>query len=115
MYQVVDQYLSFIAPSQSLFSLLPPPAPAPSVTSPTQPTFAGPVSTYSILNSPSSTEQQIEEEIDRIASGLFSAVATSGKCIHLVFIMSDLSCSVGHVPFIRAPRGNAAEMIAKKL
>ncbi|KAF8963915.1 Sly1 vesicle trafficking sec1-like protein [Flammula alnicola] len=96
--QVVDQYLSFIAPSPSLFSLLPPPPPPPSVTSPTQSSFSGPASTYTILNSPSSTEQQIEEEIERVANGLFSAVATTG-----------------HVPFIRAPRGNAAEMIAKKL
>ncbi|KDR85613.1 hypothetical protein GALMADRAFT_234580 [Galerina marginata CBS 339.88] len=96
--QVVDQYLSFIAPSPSLFSLLPPAPPPPTVASPTQVTFSGPVSTYTILNSPSSTEQQIEEEIERVANGLFSAVATAG-----------------HVPFIRAPRGNAAEMIAKKL
>ncbi|KJA28629.1 hypothetical protein HYPSUDRAFT_34084 [Hypholoma sublateritium FD-334 SS-4] len=96
--QVVDQYLSFIAPSPSLFSLLPPPVPAPSVTSPIPPTLSGPVSTYTILNSPSSTEQQIEEEIERVSSELFSAVVTAG-----------------HVPFIRAPRGNAAEMIAKKL
>ncbi|KAJ7273521.1 Sly1 vesicle trafficking sec1-like protein [Mycena haematopus] len=93
--QVLDQYLSFIAPSPSLFSLLPPalpPAPPGQTTSPTLP------STYAILNSPSSTEQQIEAEIERIANGLFSAIAT-----------------IGHVPYIRCPRGNAAEMIAKKL
>ncbi|PPQ90944.1 hypothetical protein CVT25_008255 [Psilocybe cyanescens] len=96
--QVVDQYLSFIAPSPSLFSLLPHPPHIPSISSQTQANFSGPVSTYTILNSPSSTEQQIEEEIERVANGLFSAVATAG-----------------HVPFIRAPRGNAAEMIAKKL
>ncbi|KAF7979442.1 hypothetical protein HWV62_42592 [Athelia sp. TMB] len=93
--QVLDQYLSFIAPSPSLFSLLPPP-PAPSA----QPTAAPPKPhfSYAVLNSPSSAEQQIEEEIERIASGLFSAVVT-----------------MGHVPYIRAPRGNAAEMIANKL
>ncbi|KAF9486351.1 Sly1 vesicle trafficking sec1-like protein [Pholiota conissans] len=96
--QIADQYLSFIAPSPSLFSLLPPPPTVPSVTSPNPPSPSGPISTYTILNSPSSTEQQIEEEIERVASGLFSAVVTTG-----------------HVPFIRAPRGNAAEMIAKKL
>ncbi|KAJ3505637.1 hypothetical protein NLJ89_g7315 [Agrocybe chaxingu] len=94
---MVDQYLSFIAPSPSLFSLLPPPPPTQSAMSSQTPS-AGPVSTYTLLNSPSSTEQQIEEEIERVASGLFSAVATNG-----------------HVPIIRAPRGNAAEMIAKKL
>ncbi|KAF8910017.1 Sly1 vesicle trafficking sec1-like protein [Gymnopilus junonius] len=96
--QVVDQYLSFIAPSPSLFSLLsPPPSPPTTGTSPTQATPVS-ASTYAILNSPSSTEQQIEEEIERVANGLFSAVATAG-----------------HVPFIRAPRGNAAEMIAKRV
>ncbi|KAF8807998.1 Sly1 vesicle trafficking sec1-like protein [Phlegmacium glaucopus] len=93
--QVVDQYLSFISPSPSLFSLLPPP-PLPAAAS--TPGSSSPLSTYAILNSPSSTEPQIEEEVERVANGLFSAVATSG-----------------HVPFIRAPRGNAAEMIAKKL
>lgn len=89
---MLDQYLSFIAPSPSLFSLLPP-YQAPSTTN-----AAIPHSSYTILNSPSSSEQQIEEEIERIASGLYSAVVT-----------------MGHVPFIRAPKGNAAEMIAKKL
>ncbi|THH00684.1 hypothetical protein EW026_g1893 [Hermanssonia centrifuga] len=43
-------------------------------------------------------EQDIEAEIERVAAGLFSVVAT-----------------MGHVPIIRCPRGNAAEMIAKKL
>ncbi|KAF8921887.1 Sly1 vesicle trafficking sec1-like protein [Mucidula mucida] len=94
--QVMDQYLSFIAPSPSLFSLLPPPPIASTSTNP--PTTTIPQSTYAILNSPSSTEQQIEAEIERVASGLFSAIAT-----------------LGHVPFIRSPRGNAAEMVAKKL
>ncbi|KAG6851330.1 hypothetical protein H0H93_005728 [Arthromyces matolae] len=94
--QVLDQYLSFIAPSPSLFSLLPP-SPAHSNGSQTDAAVT-PRSTYTILNSPSSTDQQIEDEIERVANGLFSAVVT-----------------MGHVPFIRAPRGNAAEMIAKKL
>ncbi|EKM61350.1 uncharacterized protein PHACADRAFT_204518 [Phanerochaete carnosa HHB-10118-sp] len=99
--QVLDQYLSFISPSPSLFSLLPPPH-SPSPTTPGTPgtSTASPEthSTYSILNSPSSAEQQIESEIERVATGLFSVVATTG-----------------HVPIIRCPRGNAAEMIAKKL
>ncbi|KAG6873837.1 hypothetical protein C0995_010449 [Termitomyces sp. Mi166 len=94
--QLLDQYLSFIAPSPSLFSLLPPPPAQPSGSKPEVPVV--PRSTYSILNSPSSTDQQVEEEIERVASGLFSAVVT-----------------MGHVPYIRAPRGNAAEMIAKRL
>ncbi|KAI0801146.1 Sec1-like protein [Fomes fomentarius] len=99
--QVLDQYLSFIAPSPSLFSILPPPtaAPAPAPNAATGPaTPSHPCSSYALLNSPSSTEQQIEEEIERIATGLFSVVVT-----------------MGHVPIIRAPRGNAAETIAKRL
>ncbi|KAG1749761.1 Sec1-like protein [Suillus paluster] len=95
--QVLDQYLSFIAPSPSLFSLLsplPPTAPF----SQAGPSQGQTMTCYKLLNSPSSTEQQIEEEIERISSGLFSAVVT-----------------MGHVPIIRAPKGNAAEMIAKKL
>lgn len=95
--QVLDQYLSFIAPSPSLFSLL---SPLPPIMPSSQPgsSQAQPVTSYTLLNSPSSTEQQIEEEIERISNGLFSAVVT-----------------MGHVPIIRAPKGNAAEMIAKKL
>ncbi|TFY74537.1 hypothetical protein EWM64_g9474, partial [Hericium alpestre] len=94
--EIVDQYLSFIAPSPSLYSLLPPP-PLPPAAS-TQPQPSSSLSSYAILNSPSSSEQQIEAEIERIASGIFSVVAT-----------------IGQVPIIRAPKGNAAEMIAKKL
>ena len=75
LYQVVDQYLSFIAPSSSLFSLLSP-VPSPAVQAgPSQPK---PYSSYKLLNSPSSTEQQIEDEIERIANGIFSAVVTAG-------------------------------------
>ncbi|KAI0651970.1 Sec1-like protein [Trametes meyenii] len=99
--QVLDQYLSFISPSPSLFSLLPPPG---AVSTSTPNAVAGPSdpslphSTYAVLNSPGSAEQAIEEEIERVATGLFSVVVTNG-----------------HVPIIRAPKGNAAEMIAKKL
>lgn len=83
--QVLDQYLSFIAPSPSLFSLLPPPTAASASTPSTAPQ-SGPSqihSTYTLLNSPASSEQEIEEEIERIASGLFSIVATMGTYAHL--------------------------------
>ncbi|KIK82446.1 hypothetical protein PAXRUDRAFT_832198 [Paxillus rubicundulus Ve08.2h10] len=93
--QVIDQYLSFIAPSPSLFSLLPPPPPQGSQAGPPQHT---PHNSYKLLNAPHSTEHEIEDEVERVASGLFSAVVTAG-----------------HVPIIRAPKGNAAEMVAKKL
>lgn len=91
--QVVDQYLSFIAPSSSLFSLLSPPPPQQPGPSPPKPHYS-----YKLLNSPASTEQQIDTEVERIAIGLFSAVVTAG-----------------HVPIIRAPKGNAAEMVARRL
>ncbi|KAG9008863.1 Vesicle trafficking between the ER and Golgi [Tulasnella sp. JGI-2019a] len=107
--QVLDQYLDFLVPSPSLFSLLPPITPPKASTSTasgtqvvsTAPstTFRHPThSSYQVLNAPKTTEEEIEEEIERIASGLFSVVATTGQ-----------------VPYIRCPRGNAAEMIAKKL
>lgn len=108
--QVLDQYLSFIAPSPSLFSLLPQLQASVIATAPPK---AIPPSTYAILNSPSSTDQQIEEEIERVASGLFSAVATMGmRCCS---DYTNLTIPTGHVPIIRAPKGNAAEMVAKKL
>ena len=74
------------------------------------------LSSYAILNSPSSAEDQIESEIERIANGLFSVVATMGAW-PLCSTKGDLilSTKVGQVPIIRAPRGNAAEMIAKKV
>lgn len=96
--QVLDQYLSFISPSSRLFSLVPPPPPpAPANGIPLPGPSISPTS-YRILNSPQTTEQEIEAEIERIASGLFSVVVTSGL-----------------VPFIRCPKGNAAEMVARKL
>jgi hypothetical protein len=81
---VLDQYLSFIAPSPALFSLLPAPPAVPKPGASTAPTGTAPTPTpqvrtsYSILNSPGSGEQDIEEEIERIAAGLFSVIATSG-------------------------------------
>ena len=110
---MVDQYLSFIAPSSSLYSLMPPPVPAPE--SPNQAGPSTPPSSYSILNSPSSAEQQIEAEIERIASGLFSVVATAGMFLPKPLGQPLPTLYVGQVPVIRAPRGNAAEMVAKKL
>jgi len=53
---------------------------------------------YRILNDPKTPEHQIESEIARIANGLFSVVITMGQ-----------------VPYIRCPKGNAAEMVARKL
>ncbi|KAG9076705.1 Vesicle trafficking between the ER and Golgi [Ceratobasidium sp. UAMH 11750] len=94
--QVLDQYLDFLVPSPSLFSLLPP------AKAKTQGdgdgTSAAKGNSYALLNSPKATEEDIEAEVDRIANGLFSVIV-----------------SLGQVPYIRCPRGNAAEMIARKL
>ena len=89
--QVIDQYLSFIAPSPSLFSLTPPPSSIPAQNAaPSSPTTPTPqeFSTYAKLNSPSSTEQEIEGEIERVASGLFSVVATMGMS-HFAAILHE--------------------------
>lgn len=55
-------------------------------------------STYEKLNHPSAGEAEIEEVTDRVARGLFSVLVTMGQ-----------------LPIIRAPRGNAAEMVARKV
>ena len=80
--QVVDQYLSFITPSPSLFSLLPLQPTNSTVTTSPQPQSPiqppTPQFSYTLLNSPSTSDSAIEEETERIANGLFSVVATMG-------------------------------------
>lgn len=108
---VWDQNLDFIVPSPSLFSLLPKRIPLPDASGSNSapkrttgkdkepaPKETDAPPSYAILNSPSATEVEIEAESERIARGLFSVVVT-----------------LGSVPIIRAPRGNAAEMVARKL
>ncbi|KAK9343548.1 Sec1-like protein [Lipomyces starkeyi] len=53
---------------------------------------------YSTLASPKVKDEEIEAIIDKVVIGLFSVVVT-----------------IGQIPTIRCPRGNAAEMIAEKL
>jgi hypothetical protein len=86
--QVLDQYLSFVCPSSQLFSLLSPQSSTSTAsTGTTDGANAAASSTavsitpssYYTLNAPSATEQTIEEEIDRIASGLFAVVVTFGQ------------------------------------
>jgi sec1 family domain-containing protein 1 len=95
--QVLDQFLAFITPSPSLFSLLPS---TKDVVDPSPVSLEDEETTYSyrVLNDPKTPEHLIESEITRIVNGLFSVVVT-----------------LGQVPYIRCPRGNAAEMVAKKL
>ena len=105
--QIHDQYLSFITPSSVLFSTLPN----------NDQYIMSSVSrrncSYFILNSVNSTEEQIEAETERVANCLFSVVATLGKLYGK--LLSCLIFLVGQVPYIRCPKGNAAEMIARKL
>ncbi|RUS30570.1 Sec1-like protein [Jimgerdemannia flammicorona] len=54
--------------------------------------------TYITLNDPTAAETAIEETIDKMVNSLFSVLVTMGV-----------------IPIIRCPRGNAAEMVARKL
>jgi hypothetical protein len=99
--QVFDQYLDYIVLEPSLFTLLPKTsasnagstAPSAPVSSSSEDEY-----TYTRLNASSAGQEQVEAETDRIASSLFSALAT-----------------VGTLPIIRCPRGNAAELVSRKL
>jgi hypothetical protein len=53
---------------------------------------------YFVLNSAQAADSTIETTIDKIVSGLFSVTVTMGS-----------------IPIIRCPKGNAAEIIAQKL
>ena len=95
---MLDQYLSFISPSPQLFSLVPPPPPPAPASGTPQPGPSTAPTSYHILNSPQTTEQEIEAEIERIANGLFSVVVTSGEhaptsgiCTHLS-VLFQVSC-----------------------
>ena len=111
--QVYDQYLDFVVLENSLFSLLPAPSQAnadgtakalagssTAGTSSSASSSALPLCAYEILNDPKSGEKEVEDETDRIAEGLFSVLATFGQ---------------SSLPIIRSPRGNAAELVARKL
>ncbi|BEI92684.1 uncharacterized protein CcaverHIS019_0503120 [Cutaneotrichosporon cavernicola] len=99
---VHDQFLDFLVPSTNLFSLLPSRVPADANGhakkngAPEKEVDGKP--SYVVLNDPKAGEVEIEEEVERIAKGLFSVIVT-----------------MGIVPIIRSPRGNAAEMVARKL
>jgi hypothetical protein len=106
--QVYDQYLDYIVLEPNLFSLLPGPIPLLSGTSSAAATTTNGsaasketdrvYTTYERLNDSRCGQKEIEDETDRIAKGLFSSMAT-----------------LGALPVIRCPRGNAAEMVARKL
>lgn len=119
---VLDQHLDFLVPSPSLFSLLPKRITVALSDSTMGPPIQrtkqgrwipdkemdGPAS-YMVLNNPGANEIEIEEEAERIAKGLFSVIITS------INPPSSSSSSIGGIPIIRCPRGNAAEMVARKV
>ncbi|KAJ5344128.1 Sec1-like protein [Penicillium brevicompactum] len=83
--QVFDQYLNFIVAEPDLFSL-----------------GLGNDAYYKI-NSPKTTDEDLDAIVDRVVGGLFSVSVT---------MVSDLA---GTIPIIRCPKGGAAELIATKL
>ncbi|KAF4769796.1 hypothetical protein HAV15_011608 [Penicillium sp. str.  len=78
--QVFDQYLNFVVAEPDLFSL-----------------GLGKDAYYKI-NSPKTTDEDLDGIVDNVVSGLFS-----------------VSVTMGTIPIIRCPKGGAAELIATKL
>ncbi|KAL8298727.1 hypothetical protein RB600_003308 [Gaeumannomyces tritici] len=79
--QLFDQYLNFIVAEPDLFSL-----------------GMQKEHTYWALNSAKTKDEELDNVVDRIVSGLFSVVVTMGV-----------------IPIIRCPKGQAAEIISAKL
>ena len=86
---VHDQFLDFLVPSPNLFSLLPRRETKPEANgvskkgaAPKEKEVEGRPS-YVVLNDPRANELDIEEEIDRVAKGLFSVIVTMGKYPHV--------------------------------
>ncbi|KAI0012518.1 sec1 protein [Xylariaceae sp. FL0662B] len=79
--QLYDNYLNFIVAEPDLFSL-----------------GMQKEHTYWALNSAKTNDEELDNVVDRIVSGLFSVVVTMGV-----------------IPIIRCPKGAAADMIAGKL
>ncbi|KAJ5998458.1 Sec1-like protein [Penicillium sp. IBT 35674x] len=78
--QVFDQYLNFIVAEPDLFSL------------------GMGNNAYYKINSPKTTDEDLDAIVDKVVSGLFS-----------------VSVTMGSIPIIRCPKGGAAELIATKL
>lgn len=78
--QIYDQYLNFVVSEPNLFSL------------------GMGKETYLTMNSARTSDEDIDYNVDRIVSGLFSVAVTMGT-----------------IPIIRCPNSGAAEMIAAKL
>jgi hypothetical protein len=119
---VHDQFLDFLVPSPNLFSLLGRreiKQEANGVNGrkgkalPEKEVEGRP--SYVVLNDPKAGELEIEEEVERIARGLFSVIVTMGKYSKFSLDGIIIDGTVGFIPIIRCPRGNAAEMVSRKL
>ncbi|WRT69150.1 uncharacterized protein IL334_006134 [Kwoniella shivajii] len=105
---VHDQFLDFLVPSSNLFSLLPRREIQQQESNGVQGKKGGNKGpkekevegrpSYVVLNDPKAGEIEIDEEVERVSKGLFSVITT-----------------MNFIPIIRCPRGNAAEMVARKL
>ena len=95
--QVYDQYLNFIVSEPDLFSL------------------GMGKDTYWMMNSANTQDQDLDNCVDRIVSGLFSVVVTMGMCVAAFQEDDERLLLKGSIPIIRCPKGGAAEMIAVKL
>ena len=94
--QVYDQYLNFIVSEPNLFSL------------------GMGKETYWTMNSAQTNDDDIDSNVDRIVSGLFSVAVTMGMFEKVLHMVPRLTMA-GTIPIIRCPKGGAAEMIAAKL
>jgi len=87
---VHDQFLDFLVPSPNLFSLLPRRETKQETNGVVGKKGAAPKekevegrASYVVLNDPKANELDIEEEIDRVARGLFSVIVTMGMLLDL--------------------------------
>lgn len=120
---VHDQFLDFLVPSPNLFSLLPRREIQQEANGtvgkksqkPREKEVEGRPS-YVVLNDPRASELDIEEEVERVAKGLFSVAVTMGmSCVSDAEVLLSLTDEPAVTPIIRCPRGNAAEMVGRKL
>lgn len=86
---VHDQFLDFLVPSPNLFSLLPRREVVAEANGASrrgnkpEKEIEGKPS-YVVLNDPKAGEVEIEEEVERVAKGLFSAIVTMGESTGMI-------------------------------
>lgn len=91
---VTDQFLDFVVPSQNMFSLLPrreltQDADGAGKAKKGREEWVEGRASYVVLNDPRATEVDIEQEVGRIANGLFSVVTTMSMSLAYSGIKAD--------------------------